>query len=216
MTHYWKKALLRTFILVSAIVPAVSAGAQEKGRFAYRGFYGGMMLHSGYVRSGSFHVTGNSGTVQELKMSGMPSGIGGAVRFLFGEHLRIGSEGYVSKLTSGKYDSRIETGWGGLLADCVWQLRKCRVFAGGTAGGGSQTGTIILSPSGNDYRADEIVFRKYSFMALAPFAGVEISLTPKMDIVLKADWLLSLSRREDDFVSGPRLYLGFMFGHRKQ
>lgn len=214
MTNY-RNRILRIFILVSALVSAVSAGAQDKGRFAYRGFCGGMMLHSGYVRSGNFHVTGNSGDVKELSMSGMPSGIGGAVRFMFGEHLRIGSEGYVSKLTSGEYDSRIETGWGGFLADCVWQLRKCRVFAGGTVGGGSQTGTIILSPAGNDYKADEIAFRKYRFMALAPFAGVEISLTPKMDIVLKADWLLSLSRKEDDFVSGPRLYLGFMFGHRK-
>lgn len=207
--------MIRAVVLVSAIVSTVYAGAQEKGRFAYKGFSGGMMLHSGYVRSGNFHVTGPYGEPHELSMSGIPFGMGGAVRLIFGDHLRIGSEGYVSKLTSGEYDSRIETGWGGILADCVWQLRPFRVFIGGTVGGGSQTETIFLSPAGNDYVADEIVFRKYRFMALVPFAGLETSLTSKMDLVLKVDWLLNLSGREKDFVSGPRLYLGFMFGHQE-
>lgn len=173
------------------------------------------MLHSGYVQSGSFMVTPQSGAAQEISMSGAPFGIGGSMRFLFGRHMRVGAEGYVSNLTYGKNRSHAKTGWGGLLADCAWELGRCRLFAGGTVGGGGQTNTIILSPSGNDYRTDEIAYRKYTFAALSPFAGVEIRLTDKVDLVLKADWLLNISRRQDDFVSGPRLYVGIMFGHRK-
>lgn len=40
MTNY-RNRILRAFILVSALVSEVSAGAQDKRRFAYRGFCGG-------------------------------------------------------------------------------------------------------------------------------------------------------------------------------
>ena len=56
-------------------------------------------------------------------------------------------------------------------------------------------------------------YRKYGFAALAPFAGVEIPFGGKVNVVVKLDYLLNLSNPQDDFVTGPRLYLGFMFGH---
>lgn len=208
--------IIRYIVLFAAAAfLGTAAEAQENRKMAYRGFVGGMMLHSGYVRSHGFQVTSHSGAVHDISMAGAPYGIGGAIRFLFGRHLRAGAEGYVSNLVFGKYRSHAETGWGGILADCAWDLKGCRLFVGGTVGGGSQTSTIILSPTGNDYRTDDIAYRKSGFAALAPFAGVEISLTEKVDIMLKADWLLNLSSRQEDFVSGPRLYIGFMFGHRK-
>ena len=184
------------------------------GTMAYRGFIGGMMLHTGYVSSRDITVASPAAGSRTLAVGGAPFGIGGAIRFLFGKHLRVGAEGYVSTLTYGEYHSHAKTGWGGLLADCVWDLGKCRLFVGGTAGGGSQTNTTLLSPVGDDYTAEEFVsYRKYGFAALAPFAGVEIPFGGKVNVVVKLDYLLNLSNPQDDFVTGPRLYLGFMFGH---
>ena len=107
-----------------------------------------------------------------------------------------------------------KTGWGGILADCTWQLGRFRLFAGGTVGGGGQTNTFILSPVRDDYLAEECIsYRKYAFFAVAPFAGAEYALTDKVNLVAKIDWLLNITNPQDDFTTGPRLYIGFMFGH---
>lgn len=183
-------------------------------RMAYRGFTGGMMVHTGFVWSNDITVSSLTGQTSTVPVCGAPFGIGGAIKFMFGRHLRIGAEGYVSTLTYGEYSSHAKTGWGGVLADCAWTLGKFRVFAGGTVGGGSQTNINILSPVKDDYVAEEnISYRKYGFMALDPFAGVEYALTEKVNMVLKLDWLVNVSNPQDDFVTGPRLYIGFMFGH---
>ena len=174
-----------------------------------------MMLHTGYVSSRDITVASPAAGSRTLAVGGAPFGIGGAIRFLFGKHLRVGAEGYVSTLTYGEYHSHAKTGWGGLLADSAWKVgNRCRFFVGGTVGGGSQTNTVILSPVEDDYVAEDFIsYRKYGFMAVAPFAGVEVAVNRKVNVVFKADWLLNVTNPEDDFVSGPRIYVGFMFGH---
>ena len=184
-----------------------------RSRMAYRGFIGGMMLHTGYVCSRDITLMTPSGP-DNISVGGAPFGVGGAIRFMFGRPLRVGAEGYVSTLTYGEHRSHAKTGWGGVLADGAWKLGGCRVFVGGTVGGGSQTNTTILSPVGNDYLTEDAVsYRKYGFIAVAPFAGVEVAVTRKVNVVFKADWMLNVSNPQDDFVTGPRLYVGFMFGH---
>ncbi len=183
-------------------------------KMAYKGFIGGMMLHTGYLCGRTMTVVSPSAGSQEVSVGGAPFGIGGAIRFMFGKHLRIGAEGYVSTLTYGEYHSHAKIGWGGLLADCAWKVGNCRLFIGGTVGGGSQTNTTILSPIADDYIVEEAVsYRKYGFAAVAPFAGVEVPVNRRVNIVFKADWLLNVTNPQDDFVSGPRIYVGFMFGH---
>lgn len=209
------KFLTFVFLIVLVLFFCMETQARERGKMAYRGFIGGMMLHSGYVKSGEFQVVSHSGETHDISTSGAPFGIGGSIRFLFGKHLRVGAEGYVSNYNYGQYSSHAKIGWGGFLADCSWDLKGCRLFVGGTMGGGSQTNTIVLSPTGGDYKTDDIAYRKYGFAVFTPFAGIEIGVTEKIDIVFKADWLLNLSNRQDDFLSGPRIYLGIMFGHRK-
>lgn len=198
--------------LFSAETDSLDSG--HRSRMHYRGFIGGMMLHTGYVCGKSLTVTSLSGQQFSVKPEGAPFGIGGAIRFMFGKHLRVGAEGYVSTLKYGEHGSLAKTGWGGVLADCAWTLGKCRLFVGGTVGGGSQTGTIILSPISDDYVAEGTVsYRKYGFAALAPFAGIEYAVTKKVNLVAKIDYLVNLSNPQDDFTTGPRLYIGFMFGH---
>lgn len=200
--------------LMSASTLPASSSDQEKGKMAYMGFLGGMMVHSGYVWSNSFNVVSPAGE-HTMSMSGAPIGVGGSIRFMFGKHLRIGGEGYVSNLTYGEHRSHAKTGWGGLLADCSWDFKGWRFFAGGTVGGGSQTNTTLLDPIGDDYITENVSYRKYGFVALAPFLGVEVPITAKVNFVAKIDWLFNVSNPQDDFVTGPRIYLGILFGHRK-
>lgn len=188
--------------------------AYEKRQGGYRGFSGGMMLHTGYVGSKDLNITSLQGTVHKQKVGGAPVGIGGAIKLMFGRHFRIGVEGYVSTLYNGRHDSHAKTGWGGILADCVWNLGRWSLFAGGTIGGGSQTNITIISTIGDDYIAEEnISYRKYGFAAIAPFIGAEYAVTPRINIVMKVDYLLNVTNPADDFVTGPRIYIGFMFGH---
>ena len=159
---------------------------RRSGSMRYRGFIGGMMLHTGYVCSREVSIAGPAGDTHNISAEGAPLGIGGAIKFMFGKHLRIGTEGYVSTLTFGRHSSHAKTGWGGILADCTWQLGRFRIFAGGTVGGGSQTNTFILSPVRDDYLAEECIsYRKYAFFAVAPFAGAEYALTNKVNLVAK-------------------------------
>lgn len=186
----------------------------EKRQTGYRGFSGGMMLHTGYVGSKDMNITSLQGTVHSQKVSGAPVGIGGAIKLMFGRHFRIGAEGYVSTLYYGRHDSHAKTGWGGILADCVWNLGRWSLFAGSTIGGGSQTNITIMSTIDDDYIAEEnISYRKYGFAAIAPFVGAEYAVTPRINIVMKIDYLLNVTNPADDFVTGPRIYIGFMFGH---
>ena len=188
--------------------------AYEKRQGGYRGFSGGMMLHTGYVGSKDLNITSLQGTVHKQKVGGAPVGIGGAIKLMFGRHFRIGAEGYVSTLYYGRHDSHAKTGWGGILADCVWNLGRWSLFAGGTIGGGSQTNITTMSTIGDDYIAEEnISYRKYGFAAIAPFVGAEYAVTPRINIVMKIDYLFNVTNPADDFVTGPRIYIGFMFGH---
>jgi len=192
------------------------AEENASSKMGYSGFSGGMMLHTGYVQSRELTFYNSNGNVREVtQLSGAPFGIGGAVRLHFGEHLRIGSEGYVSTLTYGENKSYSSVGWGGLLVDCAWHLNSWTPFAGGTVGGGSVKNLTLLEPTPDDFVLENTStsYRKYGFMALSPFVGVEYAMTEKMHLVIKIDYLLNLTNWQDDFTTGPRIYFGFMFCH---
>ena len=88
-------------------------------------------------------------------------------------------------------------------------------FIGVTVGGGGVKNITVLENTTNDYQLDDRTtsYRHYSFFALDPFVGMEYALTERIHLVLKADFLMNLSARQDDFVRGPRIYAGFMFCH---
>jgi len=205
--------------LALCVLPLIAADAQEnvprkKKTLAYRGFIGGMMIHSGYVSSknATFSIAGTQES-RTMRIKGVPAGIGGAIKLMFGKHLRIGGEGYVSNLTYGDYGSHANIGWGGILADGAWRLGKWNLFAGGLFGGGSARNVTLLGPAGDDYVTDNVSYRKYGFLAAAPFAGAEYAVGRRINIVMKIDYVFNLTNPQDDFVTGPRIFLGFMFGH---
>lgn len=186
----------------------VFVNAQDtKGKMAYSGFSGGMMLHLGYVQSSDFTFTNPSETMQ---LKGLAFGIGGQLRINFGDHLRIGSEGYFSKHQY-ENSSYASIGWGGVLVDCVWEVGKFSPFVGGTIGGGSQTNVTNFAKPKNNYIPENVSFRKYGFLCIIPFMGVEYALSEKIHLILKTDYLFNVSNRQDDFTTGPRFYFGFAF-----
>ena len=202
--NFMKKTI--TLILIFCCIFANAQEKKEKGKMAYSGFSGGMLLHLGYVQSKNF--TFSNGQTMQLK--GLVFGLGGQARVHFGKYFRIGGEGYFSehKYKNGSY-ARI--GWGGVLADCAFQIGKFAPFVGGTFGGGSQQNLTNFSEPKNDYILDETSYRKYGFMCVVPFVGVEYGLSKRIHLVFKADYMFNVSNRQADFITGPRFYLGFTF-----
>ena len=181
--------------------------------FQYNGFSGGMMVHSGYLQSKDFTIATNNGhSLQNLQAKGVPFGIGGAAKVHLGKYLRVGGEGYVSNLNYGEYNSIFSLSYGGVLVDCIWQNKRFSPYVGVLFGGGSTQNTTLFASTPDDFIAEENVsYRKNSFLALTPFVGVEYALNDKIRLTLKADYLLNLNSAPNDFASGVRVFIGFMF-----
>ncbi len=195
-----------------ALMPAVA-----ENKMKYNGYSGGMMLHTGYV-FGGVSTPQHAGTVVATeKMQGLPMGIGGAIRLNFGKYLRVGTEGYSTTLYYGQKGSYATIGWGGLLADCAFTKDRHAFFVGATVGGGAFRNLTLTEPMHHDWEVENNVsYRKYAFMAVTPFVGYEWAMTQKIHLALKLDYLLNVSNPQPDFITGPRLYIGFMFCRGQQ
>lgn len=202
----------RKLILFIAIA-FTSFFAWSQSWLNYSGFSGGMMIHSGYLQSERFELTdANNHPISQNKIEGTPFGIGGAARLHFGKHLRVGGEGYVSDIRYNSNGSYASTSWGGLLVDCIWQIKRFAPFAGLLVGGGNTKNLTLSEKYADDYMIENNTsFREYSFLAIAPFVGVEYAVNSKIRLTLKADYLINLNNPQNDFAHGPRIFLGFMF-----
>lgn len=192
------------------------AGNRADSPLKYNGFTGGMMVHTGYLSSKNAQFIGDAGSVYNVKAKGMPFGIGGALMLKFGEHLRVGTEGYSSNLKYGEFGSYEHIGWGGVLVSCAWERNKWTALLGTTIGGGGvKNVTVLTEYSTSDFILDNQTssYRKYSFMCVSPFVAVEYAMTKKIHLIMKMDCLCNLTARQNDFAFGPRLYFGFMFCH---
>ena len=186
------------FLLVQWLcVAAVAQDSVRRTRFS-----GGMMVHTGYL-SGTIGAVG-------YHAEGVPFGLGGVLRFHFIDHIRVGGEGYVSKLSQMPGGSYIRLGWGGLLIDGYWQLGRWKPYAGLTVGGGSLSTLLIRDGDEKDWQPEsDALLHNQAVMLIDPFVGVEFALTKAMHLTLKADYILPLTSR--DCPTGVRLYFGFIF-----
>ena len=176
-----------------------------QGAGVVKGFDGGMMLHTGFVK-GEFPQLAHT-------VSGMPFGIGGVIRVHLGEHWRVGSEGYVSTLQQANNGSYVKYGWGGLLGDFYWQLGRFMPYVGLTIGGGVNTNLLMKGDPVPDWEpVDNAYFSKRAFLAIDPFIGCDYIVSDAFHLTLKADWLNCMNK-EYRMPSGPRLYMGFIFYH---
>ena len=212
------KSFTATITAIAIIFLLTTLYSEASGKdFRFRGYVGGMMLHTGYIKSQSFGISSPGGEyLGPVQINGGAIGIGGQVKFAFGtetDMIRIGSEGHSSTVTYNPHPSYAHTGWGGILVDYIRHTKgKVHPYIGVTIGGGGVKNHIMAEGSTSDFVTEpQMAMHKYAFMAVAPFIGMEISLTQKLGLVIKADWLFNATSRQRDFSSGPRLYVGIMF-----
>ncbi|MDR2083676.1 MAG: hypothetical protein LBP67_01605 [Bacteroidales bacterium] len=203
--------LKKIIILIISILFSTQIFAQETHKkMRYSGYSGGMLLNTGYLFGGNYELNGETKSIQ-----GVPFGIGGAMKFCFGKHLRVGFEGYTTNLGYNANGSSVNLGWGGILADCKWNLKNITLFVGLTFGGGTYKHILNTEEQDTGHGEDVFFLRKTPVMLGVPFAGIEFSVSPRISIVAKIDMITYLSHLRNDFVKGPRLYLGFLFQRQK-
>lgn len=211
-----KKITFLLLLLVSVTMLKSQNEAKHKKRLAFSGYSGGVMVNTGYVFGKTFSIYDDKGAfIKDMKMSGVPFGIGGAARVRFGKHLRVGGEGYITKLKSDNLGSTSQIFWGGALVDYSWSLKKTTMFVGGTIGGGNARTLVLLKDTPTDFIVENnsTLVRNYAFMAISPFIGMEQPLGAAISLVIKVDYILNASNSQLDFVTGPRIYFGVMFTH---
>lgn len=200
------------FILIIGL--STSFGTERRDSTSlpiFRGILSGMYLHTGYVGSRQFTFTHN-GTEYKGRLQGSVYGIGGHAKALLGRHIRIGGEAYIS---NHRYEnhSKASIMWGGLVADYAWTIgSKFNIMLGNTIGGGHFVHTKIFAPVTSDYDADEVVaIRRYGFWCDVPYIACEYILSERARLTFRTDYMLNISRRENDFFTGIRFYVGFTF-----
>ncbi|MBR4263152.1 MAG: hypothetical protein IKQ48_01075 [Paludibacteraceae bacterium] len=209
----------------------------------FTGFSGGMMIHAGYMFSDSpDKLFSNTGLGSEdyrknLPKDGAAIGLGGALRIHLLDHIHLGAEGHVSTMPLMKTGSSIRTGWGGALCDYYFHVGKIRPMLGMTVGGGSMrrlyvpNNAAVVVPSGGDSTFYNASFTRTPFFLLDPYVGMEIGLSSHVALIIRIDYMLAFGRSTSDLVkglaedvkwsnfmtpSGPRLYVGLMFGKMKK
>lgn len=203
---------IQACILLLIFSASACISLSAKGNFSYSGFSGGMMLHTGYVAGGPFQVHTETGTLN-ASVSGATMGIGGAIRLHFGKMLRIGSEGYTSTVKYGESGgSYFKSSWGGVFAGVFPRFGKFIPYAGLTVGGGSSSNLYVQEPGPGDFFTEKnVMYRKYSYVAMAPFVGMDYELTKAIKLTVKADYMFNVSNPSPDFASGVRIYVGVVF-----
>lgn len=183
-------------------------------------------------------------SMADMPHGGVTFGIGGAAKVHFLDRIHLGGEGFVSTMPLMGNNSQIRTGWGGLVLDYYWTRDRFRPFLGFTLGGGSmrrmyegeeEDGRSMVRPidrtsmSARDKVGESLesdltynaYFRKTTFLFVGPYVGFEYAITQRVALVCRLDYVVPFGRNlTDEYAymapSGPRLYVGFMFGHARK
>jgi hypothetical protein len=201
------KLLRIIFISIISVSFVTVSHAAEKN--VIKGFYGGMMVHTGYQFGGD--------NPYGLDISSPTFGIGGCAKLHLSKHFRTGFEGYFStapirdKVQSGSHNKLF---WTGLLADFFWQKGKLVPYLGATLGGGMETSFYMFEGDKHDWEIEQkSVLHKQPFFAIDPYVGVEYAVGEALRLTLKADWLMAINSDGLNRPMGPRIYFGFIFAH---
>ena len=200
-----KKILATIFAFLSLNIFAQSAEIDSYNKI-FNGYDGGMMLHAGYVKTNVVPLN--------YAVKGVTKGIGGAIRFHFGNHYRIGTEGYVSTLKLMNNGSYMKTFWAGLINDFYWQVGNFMPYVGLTVGGGALTDCFIFDGDNHDWKKESnVVINKTPFFAIDPIIGCDYCLSDAIHLTFKIDYLIGLGNSDLHLPKGARTYIGFIFFH---
>ena len=193
--------------------PSLFYAQEQNKKNSIQAYSGGMMLHTGYLSAGEVDMP----DLQEnIKIQGVPWGLGGLLRFNVGKHLRIGGEGYNSTLHYGKNKSYTTLSWGGILIDCQWEINKITLFFGATIGGGSVKNITVINAVSPHAAGENAVYRKYSVAVADPFIGMEYAVAQRVRLITKVDYVFNIAKRQPDFATGVRVYAGVVFFHARE
>lgn len=193
------------YLIAILLAGAISFQLSAQEKKLYRGFDGGMLVHTGYL-------SGNISTLS-YNAKGAPIGIGGVARVHLGSHWRIGAEGYVSKLSQLHNGSYIRYGWGGILADFYYVFGRWMPYLGFTVGGGKLTHLLMFEPSSEEWgQVRNSVYHSSTFLALDPYLGCDYTLSNTFHLTLRVDCLNGIGQNLQ-MPKGPRFYIGFLFYH---
>ena len=224
-------------------VAETAVKSAERTTRVLSGFSGGMMVHGGYLFSDDpakvFSNTGlgSADYVKGLPKAGFCYGLGGSLRAHLVNHVHIGAEGFVSTMPVMRTGSNIRTGWGGALCDAYLNIGKVRPLLGFTIGGGTMKRLFVPDQDKNVYYyvADDSThyhasFTKTPFFFVDPYIGFEVDLNTHMALMIRIDYMLPFGTAKSDLTdeergkawstfmtpSGPRIYVGIMFGKLKR
>ena len=208
----------------------------------FTGFSGGMMLHGGYLFADDpTKVFSNTGLGSYEYVKGLPKdgfcyGLGGALRVHLIDHIHLGAEGFVSTMPLMSTGSNVRTGWGGALCDFYTDWGKVRPMIGLTVGGGTMKrlfvpvdslGYVPVGTTAGDTTNYNASYTKTPFFFIDPYVGLEINLGSHMALLIRIDYMLPFGTTKSKLTenvkwsnfmtpSGPRLYVGVMFGRLKR
>lgn len=199
------------------------------------GFSGGMQLHIGYAFSQSPDALFRNASLRDLSNvtdlpnDGVTLGLGGALRMHLIDHIHLGIEGGVNTMPLMKSGSNIRTGWGDVFCDFYFPLGPIRPLVGLGVGGGSSKRLFVPSNAEQTVNpgSQTVYNASYTttpFFLLDPYIGLEFKLGGHSAMLIRVDYMLpfgsngSVLSKQDvswsNFItpSGPRLYVGIMFG----
>ena len=189
---------MRIFVTVCLVLLTFVSIAQPSREL----FRGGMFLHTGYVQ--------NQLDFPEVK--GLVNGIGGKITFRTGDHIRFGTEGYVSNFGYGENEGQYKLGWGGLLGEYQFNDNRIAPVFGVTFGGGKVHDLYVLDGNLTDNSADEAIYKVYSSFIVTPHFSLEMRMSDHINLVGKVDYLFYPGINHSDYISkGPRFYFGVLF-----
>lgn len=224
------------------VIVQQAAPAQEKTRKSasevFTGFSGGMMLHIGYMFSDdprkifSNAGLGSADYVRGLPKDGVGLGLGGTLRVHLLNHIHLGAEGGMT-LIPFHGNGNIRVGYGGAVCDFYTTWGKVRPLIGLSVGGGAMKRLYLPQepqtyvPEGtSDTTIYNASYVKTPFFYMDPYIGLEVDLNRNMALLFRIDYMLPFGRTGSGLASdvkwsnfmtpsGPRFYIGIMFGKLK-
>ena len=207
--------------------------------------HGGYLFSDDPTKVFSNTGLGSAEYVKGLPKSGFCYGLGGALRAHLINHIHLGAEGFVSTMPLMNTGSNVRTGWGGVLCDFYTNWGNVRPMIGLTVGGGTMKRLYVpqdsivtvprgeaITPTGTDsaYYNYNSSYVKTPFFFIDPYIGIEINLASHMALIIRLDYMLPFGRTSSGLTnlsqdvkwrnfmtpSGPRLYVGVMFGRLKR
>jgi hypothetical protein len=184
-------------------------------KWGYKGYSGGMFVHTGYVQSKQFAVFDLNNNEIKQHIKGTTFGLGGKMNIYLNRYIRVGGEGYFSTCKYGTFKNSCRIGWGGFTFDVLYPVKKWAPFVGITFGGGSANHLIFISQPQNISKAVPIVYFSNPLYIINPAIGVEFFSSSRISLIYKMDYMLNVYKTILSYPQGVRFYLGVHFNQKK-